>query len=274
MRLDARQQADAPIGILDSGLGGLTIWREIRDQLPDESTIYIGDHAYQPYGGRSVGVIRRRVTHLITFLLRQRAKIIVVACNTATVAGIDVYRRWFPGTPIIGVVPVVKTAVSLTKTKHVAMLSTPFTAASSYQKRLIKTFAHGCTVENIGIPDLASLIEEGALVGRMERLLRQFLNPKKMNRVDVIALGCTHYPFIRDKIGEIIGKGVSIIDSGGAVARHTARILDANTLRVNGKKRYTIFYTTGDAVKVSRIARRLMGENIQFVHEHERNARV
>lgn len=257
---------DAPIGILDSGLGGLTIWAEIRRQLPHESVIYIGDHAYQPYGQRRAGAIRRRVKRLIAFLLGNGAKFIVVACNSATVAGIDSYRRWFGGVPIIGVVPVVKTAAEITKTKHVAVISTPYTAASRYQKRLIKTFAQGCLVENIGIPDLATIIEKGQTDSKIHSVLRQYLDRKKLADVDVIALGCTHYPFIKKSIQTIVGDAMTVIDSAAAVARHTARILDANRLRAHQKKPYTVWYTTGDRAKVSRVARKLTGENMPFTY--------
>ncbi len=258
--------ANRPIGILDSGLGGLTIWREIRRQIPQESIIYIADHAYLPYGGRSAATIRRRVKRLTTVLLGKEAKLIVIACNTATVTGIDVYRTWFPGVPIIGVVPVVKTAAAITKTKHFAVLSTPYTAASRYQKHLIKTFANGCLVENIGVPTLVTLIEEGTTGNKVTGLLRNLFTSERMKGVDVVALGCTHYPFIRQQIAAIAGGDVAIIDSGGAVARHTARILDANRLRAEGAKPYTVFYTTGDAPRVSKIATKLTGEDIRFTY--------
>ena len=255
-----------PIGILDSGIGGLTIWREIERLLPNESILYIGDHEYAPYGNRSAGEIRHRVKRLIGFLLKKNAKLIVVACNTATVAGIDTYRTWFPTVPIIGVVPVVKTAVSITKTKHVAVISTPYTAASSYQKWLIQSFANGCTVENIGVPDLAAIIEQGKTSERGAAILHRYLGPITKKNIDVIALGCTHYPFIKEAIQTIVGKGVAVIDSGGAVARHTARILDANKLRGREGKPYTVFYTTGDAKNVTRIASKLIGEPIKFIY--------
>lgn len=264
MRFEVRAPGDHPIGILDSGLGGLTIWREIRRLLPQESTVYIGDHAYMPYGNRLIGEIQNRVKRLIGFLKGKNAKIIVVACNTATVAGIDTYRRWYPEVPIIGVVPVVKTAVSMTKTKHVGVLSTPSTAASSYQRRLIKIYSDGCRVENIGVRDLVPLIEEGVIGEQVERLLRQFINSEKMSDVDVVALGCTHYPFIAHKISEIVGNEVAIIDSGGAVARQTVRILDTNRLRALGQKPYTVFYTTGNSSHVSRVATKLLGAKVRF----------
>ena len=255
-----------PIGILDSGIGGLTIWREIERLLPNESILYIGDQAYQPYGGKSVYVIRQRVKRLISFLLRKDVKLIVIGCNTATVAGIDTYRTWFPAVPIIGVVPVVKTAASITKTKHVAVISTPYTASSSYQKRLIRSFANGCTIENIGVPDLAAIIEQGKTGGWGTAILHRYLDPIMKKNIDVLVLGCTHYPFIKETIQTVVGKGVAVIDSGGAVARHTARILDANKLRGREGKPYTVFYTTGNARNVTRIASKLIGEPITFIY--------
>lgn len=266
MRFEVRAPGDHPIGLLDSGVGGLTIWREIRRQLPRESTIYIGDHAYQPFGGKPVSVIRRRIKRLIAFLVKENAKIIIIACNTGTVSGIDLYRRWYPTIPIIGVVPVIKTAVSLTKTKHIAVLSTTNTAASSYQKRLIKTFAHGCLVENIGVPDLASLIEECEASDRIDSILRQYLQTKKMIGVDVIALGCTHFPFIGQRISDIVGKGITIIDSAGAVARRTHQVLAKETLLSTSNMPYDIFRTTGDAPHVSRVASELIGTPIRFTY--------
>lgn len=256
---------NAPIGILDSGIGGLSVWQEIHRKIPHESITYLADHAYQPYGERTVREIQRRVKLLIKFLLKKNVKLIVVACNTATVAGIDTYRTWFPEIPIIGVVPVVKTAASITKTHHIAIISTEFTAESSYQKRLIKTFAVGCKVENIGVPDLASFIEKGEVDTRVNRLLRGFLQTKKMDGVDVIALGCTHYPFVRNNIEEIAGKGVSIIDSGGAVARHVLRVLTAARLRSNGRQTNDVWYTTSNRPRqVSKVAHLLTKRNMVF----------
>lgn len=256
---------NSPIGILDSGIGGLSVWQEIHKKIPHESIMYLADHAYNPYGERTIQEIQRRVKLLIRFLLKKNVKLIVVACNTATVAGIDTYRTWFPEIPIIGVVPVVKTAASISKTHHVAVLSTEFTAGSLYQKQLIETFAGGCKVENIGVPDLASFIEKGEVDTRVNRLLRRLLQTKKMNGVDVIALGCTHYPFIRHKIEEIVGKGVSIIDSGGAVVRHVLRVLTAAGLRSNGRQKNDVWFTTSDSPdQVSKIAHLLTKGKMVF----------
>lgn len=255
---------NAPIGFLDSGLGGLTIWDEVKAELPYESTIYIGDHVYQPYGERSASEIRRRVKLLIGFLLQKKVKMVVVACNTATVTGIDLYRQWYPRIPIIGVVPVVKTAVTLTKTKHIAVLSTPNTAGSTYQKRLIKMYARDCTVENIGIPDLATSIERGDTNKAIEQIVRNYLDPKALHAVDVVVLGCTHYPFIKPVIASLMGPKIRIIDSGAAVGRHVKRVLDQETLRSVSETPYTEFYTTGDEVQVSRVASGLLGRSLSF----------
>lgn len=263
-----RRLQPGPIGILDSGLGGLTIWRELHTLLPHESMVYIGDHAYLPYGNRRRQEVRSRVKLLITFLRKKGAKCIVIACNTATVSGIDRYRRWFPRLPIIGVVPVIKTAVAITKTKHIAVFSTPNTAGSPYQKRLIAMFAGDCTVENIGIPDLATSIERGDTNEALEKILRNALDTLALRTVDVIVLGCTHYPLIAPLIARVVGGNIPIIDSAAAVGRHVKRIMDQEQLRSRSGTPYTEFYTTGDAGRISRVASRLFGKPFTFSYAH------
>ncbi len=257
-----------PIGVLDSGIGGLTIWQEIIRTLPQESTVYIGDHAYLPYGLRSPEEIRERTTLLINFLAAKQAKLIVIACNTATTAGIDVYRALVPHIPIIGVVPVIKTAVTMTRTKHIIVLSTPYTAASAYQSSLIKTFGAGCRIEAVGIPGLAELIESDANEGELDQLLASYLKPEKLRGVDVIVLGCTHYPFLLPRIERMVGNGIRVIDSGAAVARHVARVLSAEHLQQESGIVRALFYTTGDASHVSHVASKRTGLTLQFFHEH------
>lgn len=259
-------QGHAPIGIMDSGIGGLTIWREIRRQFPHESTIYLGDHANRPYGKKSAQQIRDRVVRVIAFLIGKGAKLIVVACNTATVAGIDLYRRQFPNVPIVGVVPVIKTAVQLTRTGCFAVLSTPFTQKSRYQRWLIQTFAGRYRVTNVGCPDLGTMIEEGANDKQVKNLLTGILRSFPSQRIDVIVLGCTHYPFVIDTIRDVVGDDVVIIDSSGAVARQVGRILDSEALRSQGRKPYTEFYTTEDALRVSRVATKLLGTRVRFAY--------
>jgi glutamate racemase len=219
-----------------------------------------------PYGNRSLEIVRNRVQRLIAFLRTKGAKLIVIACNTATVAGIDAYRRRFADVPIIGVVPVIKTAVSLTRTNHIAVLSTPNTAEGAYQKRLIDIYAKGRVVKNIGMPDLAQRIEEGAEDVVIDQTVARYLTPGKLRSVDTIALGCTHYPFVADSIARVAGNHVRIIDSGAAVARHVAAVLGKEALRSESKTAYTQWYTTGNARVVSRAAKRLMGTSLSFAY--------
>lgn len=256
-----------PIGLLDSGIGGLSIWRSVRAQLPHESMIYIGDHKYNPYHEKTQKQLRQRVCNIITYLHTQHVKLIVIACNTATVMGIDYFRKKFPNIPIIGIVPVVKTAALISTRKRIGILSTASTAKSAYLKHLIKTFAVGCVVSSVGSRTLSSLIERGIIHGSiLQRAIMSALRSTRKLGVDVVALGCSHYPFIEEEIRKIMGKNVTILDSGGAVARHVERILMMNNLMSEQNTVSYIFHTTGDASQVSRVASQLLGKQVKFRH--------
>lgn len=260
--------ARAPIGIFDSGFGGLSIYRSIYSLLPFESTIYVGDHAFLPYGTKSKAAIRSRAKKILSFLLKKGAKGIVVACNTATIAGIDHYRTWFPSIPIIGVVPVIKTAAAITKKQSVAVLATPFTAKSVYQRKLIATYAPGARVYSIGCPHLLTYVERGELSGtRVEKELRSILTPTLRRKIDVVALGCTHYPFLETSIRAIVGDAIKILDSGGAVARQLQRILYHNGIAATKNRATHLFYST-DELDRSKIASTLLGEPVQVTYAH------
>ncbi len=252
---------DTPIGILDSGFGGLSIYQSIRELLPLEPTVYIGDHAHIPYSSKTPAHIKERVKSIIHFLINEKAKLIVVACNTATVAGIDVYRNTFPGVPIVGVVPVVKTAAETSRKKSFAVLSTPFTAKSKYQKALIARFAGNCRVYNLGGHSLVDLVEKGIVDGfGVEYALRRILTSSMLEHIDVVALGCTHYPFLKAAIRAIVGENLSILDSGGAVARQVKRILEHNNLRNRALPAGHVFFSTRKERDLSRVASKLLGE--------------
>ena len=251
------------IGIVDSGFGGLSVYQSITALLPHESTVYIGDHAYLPYGEKSVHVIQQRMLALIRFLIRQDVKLVVVACNTGTVAGIELYRTTFPHVPIVGVVPVIKTAAAISKRKRFAVLSTKFTAGSANQKYLIEEFANGCTVHNLGCPNLVALVEEGIVNGpKVEKELRRILTPEILGDIDVIALGCTHYPFLTVAIRAIVGNNTVVLDSGGAVSRQVARILDHNGMKARNKKPIHTFYSTGSGQDYSPVASLLLRQTV------------
>lgn len=256
----------SPIGVFDSGSGGLSVVQAIQTLLPQESIVYLGDHAFSPYGNKSKEFIKERAIKIIEYLLTQKAKIIVVACNTATVAGIDYYREKFPNVPIVGVVPVVKTAAERTKTKDFVVLSTEFTANSEYQKKLVHEWAQGCTVQNLGSAVLVPLIEEGKtdtneVLGELQRLF----DPLKETPYDIVVLGCTHFPFIRKAIRMVVKPTVEILDSSEAIARQVERILrQNNTLAQNDGQQK--FLTTGEENIIAGVYKQLVNKEISVTH--------
>ncbi len=259
-----------PIGIIDSGVGGLTIWQEIARQLPHESIIYVADSKHCPYGEKTPAQIYALAKKLVTFLVAKDVKLIVIACNTITVTCLDKLRKDFPQIPMIGTVPVVKTAVERSSSRKIGILSTRATANSEYQKNLIQKFASGFTVVNIGTDKLVPLVESGAIRGpHAHRVLTEVLDPFQNGAVDVLALGCTHFPFLRAEMQEILGKNVQILDSRGAIARQVERILERNdSLTVQGEGTHTI-YTTGEKFVLAELMHRMdMHHKTIQIEEH------
>lgn len=256
-----------PIGVLDSGLGGLTIWKEITALLPHESTIYIGDSKNAPYGARHTDEIYRLSQKMIAFLLSKGVKLIVLACNTITVSCLDKLRENYPDMPIVGTVPVIKTAAAVTRNKQIGVLSTTYTAKSQYQKKLIAQFANGCIVHTHGTDALVPLIEKGEISGeKIEYILKTTFAKFKKEKVDTIALGCTHFPFLRTQMREILGPQVALLDSGAAIARQVKRVLENNNTLTEQKHPRHEFYTTGDP----RIAKKLLAGTIAEEKEFQK----
>ncbi len=261
------EKTSGPIGIFDSGWGGLSVWQSLVSALPGQSIVYVGDHRYLPYGSRTTAQIRDRALRIIGFLRGRGAKLVVVACNTATIAGIDVYRAAYPGLPIIGVVPVIKTAAERTRTKKFIVLSTDLTAKSSYQKQLVDQFASDCTVSMVGSSLLVPLIEAGETSSeRIRKELLTVLGPYLHRGVDIVVLGCTHFPFVLESIRAIVGDAVAILDSGDAVARHTQRILAATGKAAVSRHPVYEFFTTGNATTTGRVAAKLIQKRIHVHH--------
>lgn len=240
-----------PIGVLDSGVGGLTIWKEIVQKLPSESTIYIADSKNCPYGIKTAEEIYKLAKRLVQFLVKSNSKIIVLACNTITVSCLDKLREEFKGIPIIGTVPVIKTASELTKNKKIGIFSTSATSKSKYQKDLIRKFAQNLKVLNIGTDKLVPLIEKGDHVKMIQIILQQELKPFVDAKVDILALGCSHFPLIKDQIQSIL-KDVQVLDSGAAIARQVKRVLSNNNILSSSKRDYT-FYTSGETAPFNKI---------------------
>lgn len=235
-----------PIGILDSGVGGLTVWQQIHRELPNESTFYIADSLNCPYGSRTQEEVYHLTLPMIRFLLNKQVKVIVIACNTITVSCIDRLRKEFPQVPILGTVPVVKKAAESSKTKRIGILATGRTAQSLYSKHLIETYASECVVTTVGTNKLVPLIEEGILSGEnLEEILIEVLHPFKKAHIDTLALACTHYPLVSESIQAILGEDVALLDPSPAIARHLRRILTAESLENQTSNASSQFFTTG-----------------------------
>ncbi len=217
--------SENPIGVFDSGVGGLTILRAVRQALPRENLVYVADAAYVPYGQKSPEQIRDRAMAIGGFLVQQGAKAIVVACNTATAAAIDLLRARLP-IAFVGVEPAIKPAVAATRSGVVGVLATPATLASERYRSLIQRFATGIRIVAQPCAGLAEHIERGDLDGdHTEYLLRGFVEPLLAERADVIVLGCTHYPLVAHIVQRIAGAGVAVIENGTAVAKEVTRQL-------------------------------------------------
>lgn len=249
------------IGILDSGVGGLTIWKEIVSQLPYEPTIYIGDSKNCPYGNRSAEEIYQLARRLVEFLIQKQCKLIVVACNTITVSCLEKLRQEFRAIPIVGTVPVVKTASEMSRSKRIAIFSTSATEKSQYQRDLINRFARECEVITVGTDKLVPLIEQGKLKGEeVQKVLREELQEIVNGHIDVLALGCSHFPLVRKEIQKIVGERVKVLDSAGAIARQVERVLRNRMSLFDQKQSIHEFYTTGDSQLFSKILK-IIGYN-------------
>ncbi len=261
MQEQRRQLAQAPIGVFDSGAGGLTILGDLRQELPNENYIYFGDTAHCPYGARSEEKIIDLTVHANRFLIEQRVKLIVVACNTASQAALSALRSTYT-IPFIGVVPAVKPAARITKRGRIGIAATNQAIKAAYLQHLIDEFAASTQVYTVGCPELVTLVERGELGGDVvEATLQLAFAPLLEKEIDVLVLGCTHFPALRPAIQHVVGENVQVIDSGAAIARRTHDILDAEGLiRPDQTERGAIqIWCSGDAQDFSRVASAVLG---------------
>ncbi|MGB8981929.1 MAG: glutamate racemase [Anaerolineales bacterium] len=247
-------RAASPIGIFDSGIGGISVLRAIREQMPEESVIYFGDQGHVPYGSRTMEQIQSFSEAITRFLLEQGAKIIVVACNTASAAALKYLRQTFPDVQFVGMEPAVKPAAEYTHTGKVGVLATPATFQGALYASVVERFANGVELFQDTCPGLVQQIESGNLNGEQtRRILEDALLPMLEKNIDTVVLGCTHYPFVIPLIQQIVGEDVRVIDPAPAVARQTRRLLEARRLRNrSGSMGAVRFYTSGnpDALRV------------------------
>jgi glutamate racemase len=250
-----------PIGLFDSGVGGLTVWRELVQQLPGEDLVYFADQAHCPYGARPPAEIRDLAHRAARLLLSQDAKAIVVACNTASAAALASLRETFPEIPFIGMEPAIKPAIEGSRTGRVGVLATRGTLAGELFARTRARVAQQASVVLASGEELVERVEAGDVDSpETERLLRRYVEPLLDQGVDEIVLGCTHYPFLAPLIRKIAGDRVALVDPSPAVARQAARVIEARGLR-NDPSRTALyrFITSGNPAAFASAMEKLLG---------------
>lgn len=215
------------IGVFDSGIGGLSVLREIHRLCPTQSTLYIADQLHIPYGQKSQTDLLQYCDSITQYLIKRGSKLIVVACNTATAAAIDQLRAQYPDVPFVGMEPALKPAAQLTKVGKVGVLATAGTFKSQRYAQLMKRFAADVQFFENDCVGLVEQIERGALqTAKTQEMLEQFINPMLENQIDTLILGCTHYPFVESLIDLIVGDGVTVINPAPAVAKQVKRTIN------------------------------------------------
>ena len=246
------------VGIFDSGVGGLSVWRELVKLLPNENFLYVSDNAYCPYGRKSVEEITDRAFKITDFFIERGVKIVVVACNTATAAAIDSLRLKYPNIPFVGMEPAVKPAALHSETGIIGVLATNGTFKGRLYNRTLERFATDVKVIEQTGDGLVEIVESGDFNSDYShKLLEKYIVPMLDNGVDHIVLGCTHYPFLAKQIKEITGNKVKIVDPSPAVALHTMNILtDYNILNkvISKSLSRTLFFSTGEISGLKNLA--------------------
>ncbi len=228
MTIDLKR--DGPIGVFDSGVGGLSVLHHIRRLLPAEPLCYVADTGYLPYGNKPAAVVRQRSLAIGRFLIEQGAKAIVVACNTATAAAVAQLREAF-ALPVVGVEPGVKPAINLSRSGVVGVLATEGTLGSEKFQRLVSQHGQQCRVMVRPCPGWVERVESGDLDSDQTRaLVAAIVGPLREQGADTLVLGCTHYPYLRPLIEQLAGPGVAIVDTGQAIARELRRRLAQHDL--------------------------------------------
>ena len=249
-----------PIGIFDSGVGGLSVLREIRKQMSEESIIYFGDQGHVPYGPRPLQQVRDFSEGITRYLLDKGAKLIVVACNAASAAALTYLRKTFPNISFVGMEPAVKPAAEHTGTGVVGVLATPATFQGKLYASVVERFATDVKILQSTCPGLVQQIELGELDSPKTRtILVDALRPMLEKNIDTVVLGCTHYPFVIPLIQQIVGEKIRVIDPAPAVARQAKRLLDADGSKAPlGGFGDVQYFTSGNVIALQTLLPKLM----------------
>ena len=251
----------SPIGIYDSGVGGLTVWSAIRELLPQEDLLYFADQAKVPYGLRPLEEVQSLAEGVTRYLMNEGAKLIVIACNTASAAALKHLRALYPDFPFVGMEPAVKPAAEQTLSGKVGVLATPSTFQGELYASVVERFAHDVQLYQNTCPGLVQQIEKGYLdTPKTRRILEEALEPMLKEGVDTLVMGCTHFPFVIPLIKKIAGEEVRVIDPAPAVARQVRRVLEGQGLLAEREKvGKSTFLTSGDKGKLEALLPKLIG---------------
>ncbi|MDY0124707.1 MAG: glutamate racemase [Anaerolineaceae bacterium] len=274
--MNKKPSAASPIGIYDSGVGGLTVLRAVRELLPHEGLLYFADQAKVPYGNRPLEEVRALAEGVTRYLMDQGAKLIVVACNTASAAALKHLRALYPDFPFVGMEPAVKPAAEQTLSGKVGVLATPSTFQGEMYASVVERFAKDVQVFQATCPGLVRQIEKGYLsTPKTRRILQEAIEPMLREGVDTLVMGCTHFPFVIPLIREIAGKDVRVIDPAPAVARQVKRVLEAGgLLRTSDSVGKTVFLTSAEAGKLEALLTKLLGMDSAVRRLHWRNGEL
>jgi len=257
----------APIGLLDSGLGGLSIVQALQQAMPAETLLYYADSAFCPYGERAEAFIRDRTLTIATALHERGIKALVIACNTACAAALDHVRATID-IPVIGLEPAVKPAVALTRSGRVAVFATPRTIASKRLALLLERYASGVEVDLISAPAWVDLVERGLLsTDEAFASVASLVQPAIHRGADVLVLGCTHFPFLAPLIREVAGPRIELVDSGHAIARRTSHVLDEHNLTAPATKfrpQLRVMTSAANPSSIAERAARMLGVQVRL----------
>lgn len=229
---------ECPIGVFDSGVGGISVLRELEALMPNENYIYYGDSKHAPYGTKTLEEVQRLTLADAAFLAERHVKALVVACNTATSAAVGLLREKYADMPVIGIEPALKPAMSVKAHPRVLVLATPMTLREEKFRQLMKRYEAKGEIFTLPAPGLVELVEQGELAGnKLEGYLRELFGGYLDDKPDCVVLGCTHYPFVRKTVQQVFGKNVMIFDGGAGTARETKRRLAEAGLLNPGTKR-------------------------------------
>lgn len=265
LNIIATPTSASPIGVFDSGVGGISVLKHIHTLLPNESLMYVADSKFAPYGNKTPEFIQERALWIADFLIGKGAKALVVACNTATAAAVDLLRQKYH-LPIIGMEPAVKPAAAASKTGVIGVLATSGTLKSAQFAALLEHYGQQVEVVTQACHGLVECVERGELDSTATQdLLASYVQPLIAAGADTIVLGCTHYPFVRPMIENLVGEGVVLIDTGAAVAKELKRRLE-DTRLLNGDTQVAQvgFWSNSNHANAEDIVMRLWGERVEF----------